>query len=90
MARENLPPGGAARVVAQPEACLRAALPMLQRSFKECGRRPEDERLGLFAASTCEKGAKASRGRIAMARTLLRKHAETLPPDPKPEAASRL
>lgn len=90
VARENLPPGGAAQVLHQPEACLRAALPMLRRSFKECARHPEPDRLGLFAASTCEKGAEASRGRTFMARTLLRKHAEILPPDPKPEAATRL
>ena len=90
VARENLPPGGAAQVLHHPEACLRAALPILERSFRECARRPEAERLGKFAASTCEKGAEASRGRTFMAKALLRKHAEILPPDPEPNAATRL
>lgn len=90
VARENLPPGGAADVLAHPESCLRAALPLLQRSFKKCASFPEVDRLGLFAASTCEKGAEASRGRIYLARLLLRRHAEQIPPDPKPEAATRL
>jgi hypothetical protein len=90
VARENLPPGGAAQVLSSPDSCLRAALPMLQRSFKECASRPEVDRLGAFAASTCEKGAEASRGRVYMARLLLRRHADTIPPDPKPEATTRL
>ena len=90
VARENLAPGGAAHVVQSPEACLRAALPTMQRSFKRCGRRPETEWLGLFAASTCEKGADASKGRVYLARLLLRRHADTLPPDSKLDATTRL
>lgn len=90
VARENLPPGGAMQVLKHPEACLRAALPMLQRSFKQCARHPESDRLGLYAASSCEKGATASRGRTYMAKALLRRHADTIPPDPEPGAATRL
>ena len=90
VARENLLPGGAAQVLASPDACLRAALPMLQRSFKECAHRPEVDRLGAFAGSTCEKGAEASRGRMYLAKSLLRRHADSIPPDPKPEATTRL
>ncbi len=90
VARENLPRGGAARVLASPEACLRAALPVLQRSFQKCASRPEVERLGAFAASTCAKGAAASRGRSYMAKALLRRHADLIPPDPSPDPVTRL
>lgn len=93
VARENLPRGGAAQVLSSPEACLRAALPVLRRSFEKCAGRPEVDRLGAFAASTCEKGAAASRGRSYLAKLLLRRHVDIIPPDPpdpEPEAAMRL
>lgn len=84
VAREHLPKGGAQKVLHDPEACVRAALPMLKHSFKRCASRPEEERLGLYVSSSCDKGTASSRGRMNLASYLIRRYRANLPDESAP------
>jgi hypothetical protein len=57
-----------------PEVCTRAAMKLFRASFDKCNKQPVDERLAVFAASTCEKGVRQSRYRMYIAKKLLKEH----------------
>lgn len=64
----------AARVLADPEECTRAAMTILRASLKRCAKSPTDDRLAFFMSGACDKGLPQSRYRMFLAKKLLKDH----------------
>jgi hypothetical protein len=71
------------KALTDPEACTRAAMKILKRSFQTCTTRAPDERLAIFMSGVCDRGGVESKHRMYLAKKLLKEH-----PVPPPSGGS--